>query len=240
MNTLITPTQVVRLAFSPDESLPPEAVTDADIAAAAQRYLIPVIGSPLYERLMTEVDRSFIDHYVAAPLALFTRLLIQPRLDIRTGRCGTTSPNTTARPPPPKRHAACNDKRCSPRLGHSCAVRSTASSSIPKPFRNTIRNKTHSNAVRSMESWYRFISGAAAGLAAIFAPIAPAIVCAVCFIGVDFVTGILADRTTTLRAGRPWYFESCKAWRTVVKLALTLTAIVMAWLLDRYVLDFCI
>lgn len=92
MNTLITPTQVVRLAFSPDESLPPEAVTDADIAAAAQRYLIPVIGSPLYERLMTEVDRSFIDHYVAAPLALFTRLLIQPRLDIRTGRCGTTAP----------------------------------------------------------------------------------------------------------------------------------------------------
>ena len=89
-----------------------------------------------------------------------------------------------------------------------------------------------------MESWYRFISGAAAGIAAVFAPIAPAIVCAACFIGVDFVTGIAADRAATLRAGRPWYFESRKAWRTVVKLALTLTAIVMAWLLDRFVLDF--
>lgn len=89
-----------------------------------------------------------------------------------------------------------------------------------------------------MESWCRFISGAAAGIAAAFAPIAPAIVCAVFFIGVDFVTGIAADRAATRRAGQPWYFESRKAWRTVVKLALTLTAIVMAWLIDRYVLDF--
>ena len=92
MNTLITPTQVVRLAFPPDACLPPDAVTDADIAAAAQRYLIPVIGLRLYERQMTKLDRSFIDQYLAAPLALYTRLLIQPRLDIRTGRCGTTAP----------------------------------------------------------------------------------------------------------------------------------------------------
>ena len=45
MNTLISPTQVVQLAFPPDACLPPEAVTEADIAAAAQRYLIPVIGA---------------------------------------------------------------------------------------------------------------------------------------------------------------------------------------------------
>ena len=89
-----------------------------------------------------------------------------------------------------------------------------------------------------MESWYKCFSGVVAALAAVLAPIAPSILCAVIFIGVDFVTGILADRTETLRAGRPWYFESRKAWRTVVKLAFVLTTIVMAWLLDRYVLDF--
>lgn len=89
-----------------------------------------------------------------------------------------------------------------------------------------------------MESWCRFISGAAAGMAAVFAPVAPMIACAIVFIGVDFVTGIAADRAATLRAGEAWYFESRKAWRTVLKLALTLTAIVMAWLVDRYVLDF--
>ena len=40
------------------------------------------------------------------------------------------------------------------------------------------------------------------------------------------------------RTGRAWYFESRKAWRTVAKAALVLTAIAMAWLLDTCVLDF--
>ena len=47
-----------------------------------------------------------------------------------------------------------------------------------------------------------------------------------------------ADRAAALREGRAWYFESCKAWRTVLKLALALTAISMAWLIDSCVLDF--
>lgn len=92
MNTLITPAQVVRLAFPSESCLPPDLVAEADIAAAAQRYLVPVIGLPLYERLMADTDRSFVDHYLAAPLALFTRLMIQPRLDICAGRTGTTAP----------------------------------------------------------------------------------------------------------------------------------------------------
>ena len=33
-------------------------------------------------------------------------------------------------------------------------------------------------------------------------------------------------------------FESCEAWRTVLKLGLTVTAIAMAWLIDSCVLDF--
>lgn len=92
MNTLLTPAEVVRLAFAPDDCLPPDAVTEADIAAAEQRYLVPTIGPALHERLLTDNDRSFLDHYLAAPLALFTRVLIQPRLDIRTGRTGTAAP----------------------------------------------------------------------------------------------------------------------------------------------------
>ena len=83
-----------------------------------------------------------------------------------------------------------------------------------------------------MENWYRLFSGLAAGLAARFAPIAPAVGCAMLFVGIDFVTGVAADRALARRTGERWYFESAKAWRTVVKLALTLTTIVMAWLLD--------
>lgn len=89
-----------------------------------------------------------------------------------------------------------------------------------------------------METLYRFFSGVVAGLAALFAPIGPLIFTTMLFIGIDFVAGVAADRATARREGRLWYFESYKAWRTVVKLALALTAIVMAWLIDRCVLDF--
>ena len=88
-----------------------------------------------------------------------------------------------------------------------------------------------------MEASYRAFSGLLASCAAFFAPVAPVVVCMLLFIAVDFLTGIAADRTTTRNEGRAWYFESRKAWRTVVKLALCVTAIVMAWLLDRCVLD---
>ncbi len=87
-----------------------------------------------------------------------------------------------------------------------------------------------------MEAWYRFVSGAAAGIAALFAPIAPMVGCTLVFIGIDFVTGTAADRMMTRREGSAWHFESRKAWRTVIKTALALTAIVMAWLIDSRIL----
>lgn len=89
-----------------------------------------------------------------------------------------------------------------------------------------------------MEALFRFVSGLAAGVAALFAPIGPLVVTTALFIGIDFLSGVAADRAAARREGRAWYFESCKAWRTVVKLALTLTAIAMAWLIDSCVLDF--
>lgn len=87
-----------------------------------------------------------------------------------------------------------------------------------------------------METSYRIFSGLAASCAARFAPIAPLVVCLLVFIGTDFLTGVAADRATARSEGRIWYFESRKAWRTVVKLALAVTAVVMAWLLDRCIL----
>lgn len=89
-----------------------------------------------------------------------------------------------------------------------------------------------------MEALYRFLSGTAAGLLALFAPIGPLVATAVAFIAVDFLSGVAADRAMARREGRTWYFESGEAWRTVLKLALTVTAIAMAWLIDSCVLDF--
>ena len=81
MNTLVTPLQVLKLAFGEGEYLPPEIIAEADIAGAEQRHLA---GS--YPDFRTE--------YLASPAALFTRAVLQPRLDVRTGQCGTTAPKS--------------------------------------------------------------------------------------------------------------------------------------------------
>ena len=95
MNTLITPLQVLKLAFGNGENLPPDTFGEADIAAAEQRYIVPVIGPELYEKLLAGTHAEFRDEYLAAPAALFTRLALQPRLDIRTGQCGTSAPKSS-------------------------------------------------------------------------------------------------------------------------------------------------
>ena len=79
-----------------------------------------------------------------------------------------------------------------------------------------------------METLYRLISGLTAGFIALFAPIGPLVACAMAFIGIDFLSGVAASRAAARRKGHTWYFESCEAWRTVLKLGLTVTAIAMA------------
>lgn len=89
-----------------------------------------------------------------------------------------------------------------------------------------------------MEALYRYISGAAAALTALFAPIVPLVWCLVGFIGFDFLTGIAASFVESRRARRAWRFSSREAWRTVEKLGFTIIALGMAFLLDQFILDF--
>lgn len=87
-----------------------------------------------------------------------------------------------------------------------------------------------------METLLRLCSGLMAALGALFAPIAPMVACVVTFIAIDFVVGVAADRTRTLREGKEWYFESRRAWRTVWKAGFVIVAIGMAWLIDCCIL----
>ena len=99
MNTLITPAQALRRAFTPDEPLPPATIDEAAVTAAEHRYIVPVIGPALYERILDGAYEDFRADYLAAPAALFTRLTLQPRLDVRTGQGGTAQPKSdTAQP----------------------------------------------------------------------------------------------------------------------------------------------
>ena len=51
MTTLVTPREVIDLAFADGGYLPPEAIGTVDIAAAEARYLLPVTGPALWQKL---------------------------------------------------------------------------------------------------------------------------------------------------------------------------------------------
>ena len=89
-----------------------------------------------------------------------------------------------------------------------------------------------------MEALYKLFSGLVLSLLGLFAPAAPMILCTMCFIAIDFLTGVAADRRQARQTGRVWYFESAKAWRTIRKAAFVVVALAMAWLIDSCILDF--
>ena len=111
MNTLVTPLQVLKLAFGEGEYLPPEIIAEADIAGAEQRHIVPVVGRALYEKLLAGSYPDFRTEYLASPAALFTRAVLQPRLDVSEIRLcpagrGHGPPTPAARPAGPGPHAA--------------------------------------------------------------------------------------------------------------------------------------
>ncbi|MDE5624487.1 MAG: hypothetical protein K2I62_07825 [Alistipes sp.] len=124
MKTLITPQQAMRLAFGADEPLPPGIIGEADIAAAEARWIVPALGRRLHAKLLTGAHLEFRNEYLAAPLALYTRALIQPRLDVRTDRNGTTKP-APADAQPADAAARCELRRQLLRQGRTLLLRAT-------------------------------------------------------------------------------------------------------------------
>ncbi len=80
------------------------------------------------------------------------------------------------------------------------------------------------------------MSGTAAGLMALLAPVRPLVVCAVIFVAIDFITGVIASRKRARKNGLQWGFESAKAWNTIVKLMFVMAGIVLAWMIDQWIL----
>ena len=92
MKNLITPEQVVRLAFNDGEYLSPAAIGESDIAAAMHRYVEPVTGAALAAALAEGRYASLTDDYVAPALAMAVRTLVQRALNVRTGQVGLSIP----------------------------------------------------------------------------------------------------------------------------------------------------
>lgn len=132
MKILITPDRVLAIAFADGEWLPPGSVPEPLIGAAAERHLLPVTGRALYEKLLDGEYPDLTERYAAPALALHVRLMLQPLLDIRTGRYGTTAPSSGTWKPAPdssvrrldralRRQAAAHLRRLSRHLDAHCA-----------------------------------------------------------------------------------------------------------------------
>ncbi len=88
MKTLITPADVIALAFAEGEYLPPDSVTAADIAAAEHRYMEPIAGRALMDALAEGSYAELMADYVAPALAMSVRTAIQRAINVRTGAHG--------------------------------------------------------------------------------------------------------------------------------------------------------
>ena len=80
MNTLISTTEVLRRAFRPEERLPADTVREADVVVAEWRFVRPVLGDALHDRLLAGDDANFVQTYLADAVALLTRVVLLPRL----------------------------------------------------------------------------------------------------------------------------------------------------------------
>lgn len=89
-----------------------------------------------------------------------------------------------------------------------------------------------------MENLQKLITGTLTALLGLLSPIQPLICCALIFVSVDFLTGVLASRKRALRRGTPWRFESARAWRTIYKLVFICGGIVLCWMIDTLILPF--
>lgn len=95
MQNVITNEEVISLAFSDGEYVSPDVVLDSDIASAAHRYIIPIVGKELYGEMLEGSHQTLVADFVAPALAMAVRTIVQPALNVRTGQTGLYIPSST-------------------------------------------------------------------------------------------------------------------------------------------------
>ncbi len=88
MELIITPAQVAETAFLAPDFISPEAVPEATILAAQQKFVRPVLGAALCDALCRGQYPSLLADYIALPLALYTKMLMLPSLAVQAGAAG--------------------------------------------------------------------------------------------------------------------------------------------------------
>jgi hypothetical protein len=88
MELLISPAVVAERAFRAPDFIEAVAVSEAVILAAEQKFIRPVLGAALCDRLREGAYPLLLDEYVVPPLALYVKALMLPSLAVQAGAAG--------------------------------------------------------------------------------------------------------------------------------------------------------
>jgi hypothetical protein len=94
MNLLITPAQVAETAFRAPDFITPDAVGEATILAAQQKYIRPVLGDALYDAVCRGDYPTLVEDHLKLPLALYVKMLMLPSLAVQAGAAGVVEVNS--------------------------------------------------------------------------------------------------------------------------------------------------
>lgn len=91
MNTLVSASEVVEIAFGARESMLQRVDDPTLIEAAQYKYLRPVFGA-LYDAMCEGRYTRFRNEYIKVPLALYVKAMLIPSLGVRTEAVGMIAP----------------------------------------------------------------------------------------------------------------------------------------------------
>ena len=89
---IITPAEVIAIAFGDGEWLSSEAIGTADISAATELWIRPIVGQALLDEVEKGRYAELKTEYIIPAVATCTRLLVQSRLNVQTSQLGLSSP----------------------------------------------------------------------------------------------------------------------------------------------------
>ena len=92
---LITPAEVVALAFDAGSGLGPEDIPEGMILSAQEKFIRPVLNE-LYPRLEAGDLPDFLETFIKPALAYYVRLLLLPVMAVSTDKMGLVVLNGTS------------------------------------------------------------------------------------------------------------------------------------------------
>ncbi len=88
MTILITPEEVISLAFNESDQITAGSINELKILTAEEKYLLPVIGRALYKQLQDDEYTELCERYIKPVLALYVKYLLMPDLTVKLNDLG--------------------------------------------------------------------------------------------------------------------------------------------------------